>query len=117
MPKRIPLLIALVACLALAGQTTAHASERNAAIAGAVVGAVVGGAIVANSRYAPAPVYVEVAPPPPRVVYYEPEPVYYQPYPVVVERHYRHGHGHKHHYRHHRRHHRHDHRGYYGPRW
>lgn len=117
MHKRIPLLIALVACLALAGQATAYGSERNAAIAGAVVGAVVGGAIVANSRYAPAPVYVEVAPPPPPpVVYYEPRPVYYQPYPVVVEPHY--GYRHKHH-KHHRRHHRHGHPGYgyYAPRW
>lgn len=108
MPKRIPLLIALLACLALAGQATAHASERNAAIAGAVVGAV----IVANSRYAPAPVYVEVAPPPPRVVYYEPQPVYYQPYPVVIAPY--HGHGHKHH---HHKHHRHGHPAYYAPRW
>lgn len=114
MLKRIPLVVALVACLALAGQATAYGSERNAAIAGAVVGAVVGGAIVANSRYAPEPVYVEMAPPPPRVVYYEPEPVYYQPYPVVVERHY---YGHRHKHRHHHRRHHHDHDGYYGPRW
>jgi hypothetical protein len=71
---------------------------------------VVGG-VIASSRHAP-PVYVEVAPPPPRVVYYEPRP-YYEPYPVVVEHRYYKPRHHKHH-RHYRKHHRHD-RAYY--RW
>ncbi len=109
---RIPLIAVLVGSLAFAGQAAAdHGSRSDALITGAVVGAVVGG-VIASSRHAP-PVYVEVAPPPPRVVYYEPRPRYYEPYPVVVEHHYYKPRHHKHH-RHHRKHHRHD-RAYY--RW
>lgn len=124
MTGRVPLLAVLVASLALAGEASAHGSERNAVIAGALVGAVVGGVIVANSRYDRVPVYVEIgAPPPP--VYYEPypryyqaPPVYYHPYPVEVRPYYQYGPGHKfrqhkHHYRKHQRHN----RGYYAPRW
>ncbi|MCY1547685.1 hypothetical protein D9M68_837540 [compost metagenome] len=109
---RIPLFAVLVASLALAGQASAHGYNRDAAIAGVIVGAVIGGVIGANTRYAPAPVYVEIGPPPP-VVYYERYPVY-RPYPVVVEPYYQYR---PHHpkYRHHK-HHRH-HRGYYAPRW
>lgn len=124
MLNRIPLLAVLVAGLALGGQAQARGSDRDAAIAGAVLGAVVGGVIVANSRYAPAPAYVEAYPPPavvyypaqpayyppPQPVYYPPQPTYYQPYPVVVApRHSFRRHHHKHHGRS---------RGYYArPRW
>ncbi|MGH8353416.1 MAG: hypothetical protein ACRERY_07765 [Pseudomonas sp.] len=111
---RLPLLAVLVASLALAGQTPAYGSHRDAAIAGAVVGAVIGGAIIANSR-GRVPVHVEIGVPPPVVyyepypVYYEPYPVYYAPYPVVIEPRYKHRHHHHKHHRHYR--------DYYGPRW
>ncbi|WP_177412154.1 hypothetical protein [Pseudomonas cavernae] len=79
---RIFLLSALVASLSLAsGEASAHGSNRDAAIAGVLIGAVIGGAIVANSRYAPPPVYIDAGPPPPPAVYYQPYPEYYQPYP------------------------------------
>ena len=107
MLSRIPLLIALVASLALAGQASAHGRD------GVIDGVVIGGSIAVHGRYGHVPVSVEIGAPPPRVVYYEPAPVYYQPYPVVVEPYYGHRHKHRHH---HRRHH-HDHRDYYGPRW
>lgn len=97
---RIPLLAVLIGSLALSGQAAAdHGPNRESVIAGAVVGAVVGG-VLASGRYAPAPVYVEVAPPP-RVVYYDDYPRY-RPYPVVVEHHYYKPRHHKHHRRHHR---------------
>lgn len=111
--KRISIITGLIACLALASLTPAHASDRNAAIAGAVIGAVVGGAIVANSRYEREPVYVESRP----RVYYEPERVYYErqpiyrPYTVVISPRYGRGYRDHHHYRDRRHHHR-DHRSH-----
>ncbi|MDO9618647.1 MAG: hypothetical protein Q7J43_13320 [Pseudomonas sp.] len=118
MLSRIPLITGLVASLALFDQ--AQASNRDAAIAGAVVGAVIGGVIISQSR--PVQVYTPPPPayyPPPPVAYYPPQPVhyppqaiYYQPAPVyyVQERprhkrwygqeHRRHdGRGHRHGYR------------------
>lgn len=92
MRARNALLTVVVAGLALVGQQTVQASDRNAAIAGLAVGAVVGGAIASqHSRsvqvYAPPPAYY----PPPQVVYYPPPaayyppPVYYQPQPIYYQ--------------------------------
>lgn len=82
MRARNALLTVVVAGLALVGQQTVQASDRNAAIAGLAVGAVVGGAIASqHSRsvqvYAPPPVYYQ-----PQPIYYQPRPVYYRPAPV-----------------------------------
>lgn len=111
---RIPLLVALLASLALAGQASAHG--RDAVINGVVIG----GSIAVHGRYGHVPVSVEIGAPPPRVVYYEPyphyyqPPVYYHPYPVVITPHYKYKSPyHRHHYRRHPHH-----RGYYAaPRW
>ncbi|UTW09333.1 hypothetical protein [Pseudomonas benzenivorans] len=125
---RFSLVSLLLASLVISSDASARGSRHDAAVAGALVGAVIGGVIVANSRYERAPVYVEIGPPPPRVIYYEPYRGYYSPprayyhaYPRVVEP----GHGykprfHKHHHRHHHKHHHrrhHRHGGYYGSRW
>jgi hypothetical protein len=121
---RISLFSALIASLMLSGSASADGSRRDAAVAGVLVGAVIGGAIVANSRYEPAPLYVEIGPPPSRVIYYQqphpryyaPPAVYYRPYQrVLVPHHFHRPHHYKHrHHKHYRRHHRH---GHYGSRW
>ncbi|TWI55010.1 hypothetical protein IQ22_01921 [Pseudomonas duriflava] len=85
MIRQVSKIALLAGCLAVAGQASAHGGPGpGAAVLGAVVGAVVGGAIVASSRAAESPVYVQAAPPP-QVVYYPAQPVYYQPAPQVVE--------------------------------
>jgi hypothetical protein len=61
MRLRIPLIVGLVASLAMIVQAPANAGKRDAAIAGAVMSAMVGGVIASQTRqvhhYAPPPVY------------------------------------------------------------
>lgn len=94
MLSRIPLITSLVASVALLSQVPAQASNRDAALAGAVVGAVIGGVIVSQSRpvqvYSPPPpAYYPPQPvayyPPQPVAYYPAQPVYYPPQPVYYQ--------------------------------
>jgi hypothetical protein len=75
--------LAAAGMLAAAAPQTAQAGCRGCGVAAGVVGGLAAGAIIgsaiANSAPAPAPVYVEPAPPPP--VYYR-EPAYVDEGPV-----------------------------------
>lgn len=110
---RSRIITVLLASLALIAQVPAQASDRKAAIAGALAGAVIGGVIFSQGRndraYSP-PQHEHYSPPqayyPPQRVYYERQPVYYQQAPVyyqqapvyyVLERpRHKRWHGHKH---------------------